>query len=255
MEQDATPIEREVSSHEVAHRPSWTKILATIVLCGVIALVLSFSWKVFAYYQEIKNGTLDPNLGTFSSTTISADRLQLLAQSAPGSGMLATADDPSLGIADAAVTIVAFADFGCPYSQEESYILRAITKAFPEDVRVIYRDFPLIELHPGADLAAQAAECASEQGKFGEMYDELYRNPPEFTAEDLEATALSLGLDGNVYKKCMASGYYQEEVAQDIADGVAAGVTGTPTLFINGIKVEGAMPYGVLTQVVTAMVP
>lgn len=214
--------------------------------------VLGFAWKIFAYYQDFQSGSLIP-IQSYKSTQATASRLTALARAGEGSGELATADDPYFGTSDAPVTIVAFTDFGCPYSQDESYALEAIGRNTQNAVRVIMRDFPLTDLHPGADKAAVAGECASEQGKYAEMYRILNRSSGEFTDESLLQAALDAGLDKKTYEQCVASGYYDDEVAGDIADGVAAGVTSTPTLFVNGVKIEGAVPYEILYEAVQAL--
>lgn len=233
-----------VSSHN--HR------LGTLLFIIVLALSAFFGYRVFNYYHKIQSGVIDAANYSFQSTTVSQNRLLAVAKAATGSGELATSDDPVLGSADAKLTIVEFADFGCPFSEQESYVVEAIAKKYPNDVRVIYRDFPLIDLHPGADLAAEAGECAGDQSKFWEYHDVLYRNSGEFTAEVLADYAGQVGLNVNVFKNCLESGKYTQEVAQDLADGVAAGVTGTPTFYLNGEKIEGAVPFSTFSDIVDA---
>lgn len=239
---------------EVAKRPfSFTKTLVTLVFILVFVGVAGFAWKIFAYYQDFKSGALVPT-ATYHATQATAERLASLARQSEGSGELATSDDPSFGPADAPITIVAFMDFGCPYSQEESYVLEGVTYNTNENVRVILRDFPLTDLHPGADQAAVAAECAAEQGKYTEMYRVLNKTSESFTDETLLAHAIEAGLDKQEYLRCVSSGFYETEVESDIADGIAAGVTSTPTLFVNGVKIEGAVPYSVLYEAVQSLV-
>lgn len=221
-----------------------------IVFVVVLLLVALFGYRVFKYYRQIQTGTLDTANFHFDSTQATQSKLLAVARSAPGSGVLATTDDPSVGPADARLTIVEFADFGCPYSQEENYVVGALVKQYPNDIRLIYRDFPLPDLHPGADLAAEAAQCAQEQGKFWSYHDLLYRNSGEFTEEILLDYANQVGLNQATFQTCLTSGKYQDEVAQDIADGVAAGVVGTPTFFLNGQKIEGAIPFATFKSLV-----
>jgi protein-disulfide isomerase len=238
---------------EVQKHPfSFSKTLVTIVLILVITGVLGFAWRIFTYYQDFRSGELTP-IASYKSTQATADRLIALARAGEGSGELATADDPFFGPADAPVVIVAFSDFGCPYSQEESYALEAIARNAGDEVKIIMRDFPLTDLHQGADKAAMAAECAAEQGKYNEMYSILNKTSGEFTEESLLQYALTAGVERREYLQCMSSGFYENEVAGDIADGVAAGVTSTPTLFVNGVKIEGAVPYGILYEAVQAL--
>lgn len=230
---------------------SFSKILITLGFIGVCLGAVVFVWRIFSYYRDVKSGTLIPVRG-YHATKATSERLAALAHAGEGSGLLATVDDPNFGSSDAPMTIVAFMDFGCPYSQEESYVLEALAHNAPSDVHIVLRDFPLTDLHPGADKAARAAECADEQGKYLDMYRALNKVTDPFTEDLLMGIAMSLGLDTRAWSKCMSSGYYEEELAQDIADGVAAGVTSTPTLFINGVKIEGAIPYGILYDAIQA---
>ncbi len=229
------------------------KHLVGLLIFGlVLCLFLAFSFKVFGYYRQLQKGTLDVSQLSFSSTIAAGSRLAAFAKASPGSGELATEDDPSLGSPDAKVTIVQFADFGCPFSREVSYIVRAIAKQFPNDVRFIYRDFPLVDLHPGADIAAQAGECAQDQGKFWELHDLLYRHTTDFTPDVIMELASQVDIDTEELATCMTRGTHVEEVAHDQADAVAAGVVGTPTFFFNGQKVEGSIPFSIFTELVTA---
>lgn len=227
-------------------------ILATIAVGIVILLLFVFSWRVFSFYQQIKKSGGDFTQLRYAKTAARADSLKALAAKAPGSGELATKDDPTLGNANAKVTVVEFADFGCPFSAEESYVVRALAKEFPDTVRFIYRDFPLDELHPGATLAAEAGECAADQGKFWEFHDALFGRQSEFTVEKLVGVAESLDMNADTFETCLTSGKYTSEVQIDLTDGVAAGVVGTPTFFVNGVKAEGAVPYAIFKELLQA---
>ena len=155
-------------------------------------------------------------------------------------------DDPVKGDADAPVEIIEFSDFQCPfcnrfYTQtlpqiEEEYI--ATGKA-----KLVYRDFPLTNIHPEAAPAAAAAECADDQGKFWEYHDILFENYQTLSTSNYKQWAADLGLNQAQFDECVDSGKYEGEVAQDFSDGQAAGVTGTPTFFVNGQKISGAQPF------------
>ncbi len=217
-----------------------------------LVLFFAFAWRVFGYYRRIQLGLIDTASFNFQKTYASARYLDSLAAAAPGSGELATSDDPSLGDSKAKLTIVYFADFGCPYSEQVSHVVRAVAKQFPNDIRFIYRDFPLIELHPGADLAAVAGECADKQGKFWEMHDALYSENGDFTVETLTAAAEEVGLNSASFRNCLEDPEMASEVAADLADGVSAGVIGTPTFFFNGQKIEGAIPFSTFNDLIHA---
>ena len=154
-------------------------------------------------------------------------------------------DDPVLGDKNAPITIVSFEDFQCPFCG------RAFKETFPllkkdyidaGKVKYVYRDFPL-EFHPEAQPAAEAAECADEEGKFWEYHDEIYSNQNLLGPVYYEDAAEKLGLDILKFRACISEGRYRQEVLDDYNYGASMGVTGTPTFFINGIKLVGALPY------------
>lgn len=231
-----------------------TRLVRVLVFVIALSILLFFGFKVLGYYRKIQTGLIDTTSLSFESTQASNASLMSFAKAAPGSGQLATTDDPSLGQPGAKLVIVEFADFGCPFSREESYVVRALAQKYPNDIQVIYRDFPLVDLHPGADMAAEAGECAHEQNKFWEFHDGLYRHTGDYTIETLLDVAASAELDVNDMRVCLESGRYTQEVAQDVADGLAVGVVGTPTFFLNGQKIDGAIPFGVFTSLVETFI-
>jgi len=148
---------------------------------------------------------------------------------------------PSKGPADARVTIVEFSDFQCPYCARVVATLGQVMARYPEDVRVVYRNFPLGN-HSRAGPAAEAALCAEEQGKFWVFHDKLFANPRALSDDQLTAYAEELELDVPAFEQCYSEHRYSEQVANDMRDGRAAGVTGTPAFFINGVSLSGARP-------------
>ncbi|MFB6216272.1 MAG: DsbA family protein, partial [Candidatus Aenigmatarchaeota archaeon] len=118
-------------------------------------------------------------------------------------------------------------------------------------VRIVYKDFPLTRLHPNAQIAAEAAECADAQGRFWDYHDKLFNNQDEWASagrSKLKEYASELGLDTQRFNQCLDSGKFTQEVKNDLQDGRSRGVSGTPTFFINGQKVVGAQPYSVFKQ-------
>lgn len=161
-------------------------------------------------------------------------------------------DDAVKGDPDAPVEIVEFSDFQCPYcARFWSDTLPSIQSEYIDTgkVKLIHRDFPL-SFHSEAQKAAEAAECAGEQGKYYEYHDILYGNQDQLSVSYLKQHAADLGLDTEAFNDCLDSGEMEDEVAQDMADGSAAGVTGTPAFFVNGIKVVGAQPFSVFKEVI-----
>ncbi|MFZ8829861.1 MAG: DsbA family protein [Candidatus Aenigmatarchaeota archaeon] len=164
-------------------------------------------------------------------------------------------DDPVKGSPDAKVTIVVFSDFQCPFCQRFSLqTLPLIEEKYIKTgkVRFVYRDFPL-SFHQYAQKAAEAAECANEQGKFWEYHDILFQKLSEWASvgeSKFKEYAQQLGLDMQKFNQCLDSGKYANEVQKDYNDGLKYGVSGTPTFFINGIKIVGAQPYSVFEQII-----
>ena len=160
-------------------------------------------------------------------------------------------DDPGLGPADAGVVIVEFSDFQCFYcARFATETLGQILNTYGKSVRLVYRDFPLISIHSQAQKAAEAAQCAQEQGKYWEYHDLLFENQQALDIGSLKAYAEQLGLDTDDFDDCLDSGRFASEVAKDLTDGQGYGVTATPTFFINGRLVRGAQPFSVFQALI-----
>ncbi len=162
---------------------------------------------------------------------------------------VSTDDDPSRGPAEAQVTVVEFADFQCPYCAQVYTMLDRLERQYGNKVRIVYRDFPL-SIHKDAAKAAEAAQCAHDQGKFWQMHDSLYARQAKLEVGDLKQRAAELGLDLVQFNQCLDSGKYTAEWKKDMSDGASYGVTGTPTFFINGRAVSGAQPYETFVEVI-----
>lgn len=151
-------------------------------------------------------------------------------------------DDPSVGPANAPVTIVEFSDFQCPYCKLSVPLIKEILAKYPDEVRVVYRDYPGPN-HPHAPQAAEAAQCAGDQGKFWEYHDNLFDRQASGTGWNFSELAKEIGLNQDTFAACLNSRRYREEVAKDLRDGLKLGVTSTPTFFINGRPLVGAKPF------------
>ena len=154
-------------------------------------------------------------------------------------------DDPVKGNPSAQITIVEFSDFECPfcgkfYAETYDQIITAYVNT--GKANLVFRDFPLSSIHPNAQKASEAAQCAFEQGKFWEMHDKLFENQQALEIEDLKQYAKDLKLNTVKFNDCLDSGKYEEEVANDVSEGASYGVTGTPAFFINGKLIAGAYP-------------
>ena len=157
---------------------------------------------------------------------------------------------PSKGPGNAPVTMVAFSDFQCPYCRLVLPTLQQIQDTFGDQVRLVFRQFPLTQIHPQAVDAARASLCADEQDRFWEMHDAMFENQRALQVDQLKATARDVGLDGAEFDACMDSDRYARQVMEDLEAGRALGITGTPMTFINGRALSGAKPYEEFAEIV-----
>ena len=160
------------------------------------------------------------------------------------------ADDPVLGAANAPVTLVEFSDFQCPFCARVMPTLKKVKEAYGDRVRIVWKDFPLTTIHPQAFKAAEAAQCAREQGKFWELHDQLFANQQELQPGDLKKYAAAVGVDVAKFNACFDASKYGERVQQQMQAGNQLGVQSTPSIFINGRLVSGAQPYEVFTAII-----
>ncbi len=211
----------------------------------IFVIFLLFIVRVMFYYIQIVRGDVIPPQSFINSITLDNQLANSASVNSTDAELLAlvTPDDPHLGVSPdkALLTIVEFADFGCPFSREASFIVRTLAN-YTDVVHYVYRDFPIVDLHPGADIAAEAGECAREQGSFFDYHDKLYQNQHDLSTESLKRYGKELGLDPGAFDLCLDSRRYKDEVEEDRIAGVNAGVRGTPTFFLNGTMVEGSIP-------------
>lgn len=160
-------------------------------------------------------------------------------------------DDPALGLADAPITIIEFSDFECPYcSKWTTEIWPAIQAAYPDQVRLVYRDFPLYSIHANAEAAANAANCANEQAQFWGFHDLLFSSQLSYSRQAYETFAETLGLDMGAFQTCLNEERYVSEIDADYQYATGLGIQSTPTFFVNGIALIGAQPFEVFKQVI-----
>ncbi|MBM9512526.1 thioredoxin domain-containing protein [Desulfogranum marinum] len=143
---------------------------------------------------------------------------------------------PILGNPDAPVTLVEFSDFECPYCSKVKPILDKLLKANPNTVKVAFKHLPL-RMHPQAETAALASIAAQKQGKFWEMHDELFKTK-KISAQTIEASAQKIGLNMEQFNKDKEATATRQQLARDLFEAQKAEITGTPTLFINGVRVK-----------------
>ncbi len=158
---------------------------------------------------------------------------------------------PSLGSADAKVTVEVWSDFQCPFCARGATVLKQLREKYGEQVRLVFRHQPL-PMHQHARMAAAASMAAHEQGRFWEFHDALFANQGALDRAALEALAGKLGLDMERFRRALDSSTWRTYVETEVAEAQRRGVRGTPTFFVNGKPVVGAQPLSVFTDAIDA---
>jgi protein-disulfide isomerase len=154
------------------------------------------------------------------------------------------------GSETAKVTLVEYGDYECPYCGQAYPIVKELQRRMGDQLRFVFRNFPLSNMHPHAEHAAEAAEAANAQGKFWQMHDYLYEHQNELGDSHLAAYAGAVGLDVSRFTHEMREHLYASHVHEDFESGVRSGVNGTPTFYINGIRHNGSFDLDTLLQAV-----
>jgi len=147
--------------------------------------------------------------------------------------------DWTRGPADGPATLIEYADFECPFCGQAFWELKKLERVAGDQTRFIFRHFPLAQMHPHAQLAAEAAEAAGAQGKFWEMHDLLFMNQQNLELPALLTYASELDLETSQFARDLEEHRFLPEVRRDFVEGVRSGVNGTPTFFINGQRWNG----------------
>jgi protein-disulfide isomerase len=151
--------------------------------------------------------------------------------------------DHAQGTDDAAVTLVEYGDYECPHCGRAHPIVKRLQQHFGNSLRFVYRNFPLSEIHPLAEAAAEAAEFGAAHGKFWEMHDGIFEHQSRLSPELLVELAKKNGLDPESLREALSKGTFRDRVKSDFRSGVRSGVNGTPTFFINGHRLDAAYDY------------
>jgi protein-disulfide isomerase len=157
--------------------------------------------------------------------------------------------DPVLGPPNARVTVVEFSDFQCPYCAVAVVKLNDVLKAYPNDVKLVFKQYPL-EMHSQAALAAEAALAAQRQGKFWQLHDAMYANRTHLTRQNILALAGTIGLDVKRFEQDWDSPAIKQALAKEQQEGDAVGVNGTPTIFIDGQRYNGDLALDALRPII-----
>jgi protein-disulfide isomerase len=191
--------------------------------------------------------------GAKASPAAAANDKPQQPQKGPGAGpevyKVAVGDAPTKGGKQPKVTIVEFSDFQCPFCLRAYPTVNQVMSTYGDKVRLVYRHYPLPS-HPNARPAAEASQCAAEQGQFWQYYERLFADQTKLSDADLKQSAAALGMDAGRFNACVDSHKYKDRVEKDILEGNEAGVSGTPAFFINGRMLTGAQPFDAFKRII-----
>jgi protein-disulfide isomerase len=165
-----------------------------------------------------------------------------------------TADDHVLGRPDAPVTVLEYGDYECPYCRGAARDVQEMLTRYPDSVRFVFRNFPISQLHPHAEQAAEAAEAAGAQGKFWEMYERLLNPGSRLDLGSLLDYGADLGLDLGRFRADITSQAYAAKIQRDVAEGIRDGVNATPKFYVDGVRIDGKVPLEGLEDAIRAAV-
>lgn len=232
-----------------------TGLFLGIAVCSTIGLVLVFGMAskgtlAFAGPSTVAAAPQVPSVGDSDDSG--------LVPPQPPAGPVKPVDEKTdhiLGSKNAKVTLIEYSDFECPFCQRFYPTVKELLKAYPNDVRFVYRHFPLNSIHPNAQKAAEASECAAKLGgndAFFKLHDKIFDRSPDIGPAVLLSLAKEIGLKEADFKKCLDSGEMASKVNQQMQDGTGAGVSGTPATFVNGKLTSGAVPLESLKAAIDA---
>jgi len=184
--------------------------------------------------QRIASGPGDDVLFVTNATNLTVQAVRVNLQYA-----FTSAQSPTRGPADAPVTLTLFTDFECSYCAQLAPVLDQVHQQYPKDVRIVFKNFPLVRIHRFAAQAALAALAAEDQGQFWTFHDRLFENYNQLNAQKVEEIRQELNLDAERFKARMNDPALKDLIRRDLEEGSAAGVNGTPTVFINGKNYRG----------------
>ena len=246
-------VHKKHAEHKKEETVTFTKIGLWKSVSGVLGILLVLSLFTGGFGIETNSPT-----NAFIGAPLPSGAAP--SPSAPSAGItdmkVLADDDPVLGDKNAPVTIIEWSDYECPFcARFYSETLSQIKSQYIDTgkVKLIYRDFPL-GFHPQAEPAAIAANCAGEQGKYFEYHNKIFENGGAAgkSSVDYKNWAQNLGLNVAKWEACLKDPAQKQEIQKDMADGSAAGISGTPGFIINGKLISGAQPFGAFQQVIEA---
>lgn len=237
--------EQDISStKKIKH---WASVILTVLILLAVSL---FVWRVVYYVKMVNSGEIaEWQNDQVVEMTVSKLAAAAANSTVDGAGVL-IGGEPSMGVANVKLTIVMFGDFQCPYSRQAAFMVRSLVYKNSDQVQLVYKDFPLTDVHPDSERASEAAACADDQGKFWSMFDRLYQNQSDLSREVLVEHARALDLEMGRFISCLDNSGHQAEIQSDYEEGLQLGVYGTPTFFLNGQLVKGAIPSDIFEALI-----
>lgn len=258
-------IEEGVKQNEFSQdKPKLNSIVIGLVVAVGVAAFFAGMYVSSMSSNQISQEDLDDAIAKLELKIL---QNQLPANQPSPPVKISADDDPILGSPDAPITIIEFSDFQCPFcARFHTQTLPLLLDQYIEQgkVKLVFRDFPIQNIHPNALPAAVAAECANEQGKFKEMHDILFDNQNQWNSQETDDAlsmfsqyATQIQLDQETFDSCLTSGKYIEEIRDDLEDGRSYQVTGTPGFFIGNddigyVELKGAQPFESFKKVIDA---
>ncbi|HEV2827290.1 MAG TPA: DsbA family protein [Pyrinomonadaceae bacterium] len=227
-------------------------LIRIAILVGVAALVVLTGMNVYQTRQQ--RAELNDRMAQLLTAINSKPAAPAQRPSGPDPDKVYTVKTdgaPFIGPSQAPITIAEFSDFQCPFCGRVGPTLDQIRKAYGNNVRVVWKHFPL-DMHPAAKPAALAAEAANSQGKFWEFHDKLFANQSKLDLNDLKQYAKDVGLDTAQFEKDLVDSRNKKRMDDDMAEARSLGITGTPAFFVNGRFLNGAKPFSEFAKVINA---
>jgi protein-disulfide isomerase len=194
--------------------------------------------------QELKD-----SMATSSEATTTVSQTAPITEKSKERLLAETLTSPHLGNVSSSLVIVEFGDFECPVCLEEYPAIRAITNKYPNDVLFIFRNYPIKS--DNSSMLAQAGLCANDQNKFWQLHDKLFMNQGKMTnLDDFKKVAISAGVNWPKLEQCLTTEKYRDQVLKDTTDAIDLGAQGTPTFFVNGNRLAGAVTVEVWEQII-----
>ena len=224
---------------EKKHTPFFYKVLFFIGISFAI-LSLGFIGMIGYYTYQINFGDRDTTDKLNTSFSTITSRSTYTAQYIPTWKEIIHDHNPTIGSSSAPITIITFIDFECPFCKATHQTIEEIKERYAPVIRVVFKHFPIEQLHPNARRTALAATCAQASDIFWPYYNKLFTTT-NFQDESLISIATELGIDSYTFTSCLESGFLQSDITTDLTDGATIGVQGTPTYIVNGYLYEGSL--------------